>query len=64
MHKAPHIEAKYHFIQEQVLASKIHLNYVPTDNNPLDILTKLLVTQKIGKHCSFIRLRSLASITS
>ena len=41
-----HINIWYHFIQEAVKNRKIVVKYIPTDENPADIFTKLLVKMK------------------
>lgn len=38
--RSRHIDIKYHFIQEHIEEEKIKLEYVPTQNNVADILTK------------------------
>jgi len=41
-----HINLQYHFIHEAVEDSKISVNYIPTDQNVSDVLTKLLTKLK------------------
>ena len=37
-----HIDIRYHFIHEAVEDGKIQVEYIPTDNNVVDIFTKPL----------------------
>eukprot|EP00253_Pinus_taeda_P031273 PITA_31273 len=53
--KTKHIPIKYHFLQEQVLEQKVKLEYVPSKEQVVDILTKPLprktfeyLKQKLG----------------
>eukprot|EP00253_Pinus_taeda_P036405 PITA_36405 len=53
--KTKHIAIKYHFLQEQVLEQKVKLEYVPSKEQVVDILTKQLsretfeyLRQKLG----------------
>ncbi len=45
-----HIEVHYHFIKEKVLAGEIDLIYVSTEDQVVDIFTKVLGAEK---HCRF-----------
>ena len=40
--KSKHIEIKYHYIQDMVHRRAIKLQYVPTEEQVADVLTKLL----------------------
>jgi hypothetical protein len=45
-----HIEIRYHFIQDWVQRGAVQLQYIPTDDQVADILTKALPR---GKHVFF-----------
>jgi hypothetical protein len=47
--KTKHIEVHYHFIREKVLAKEIDLIYVSTEDQVVDIFTKVLGTDKLRK---------------
>ncbi len=44
-----HIEVHYHFIREKVLTKEIDLIHVNTENQVVDIFTKVLHTEKSRK---------------
>ena len=44
--RTKHIDLRYHFIRYMLEESKIMIDYVPTDQQPADILTKALGPQK------------------
>lgn len=44
--RTKHIDIKYHFVREKVECNEIILEYVPTDKNVADVLTKGLCKQK------------------
>jgi hypothetical protein len=47
--RTKHIEVHYHFIREKVLAKKINLIHVSTEDQVVDIFTKALGTDKLKK---------------
>jgi len=47
--RTKHIEVHYHFIREKVLAKKINLIHVSTEDQVADIFTKALGTYKLKK---------------
>ena len=56
--RTKHIDTHYHYMREQVNAGVINLDYIPTANNPTDILMKPLSPRKhanllntLGVHC-------------
>ena len=48
--RSKHIEIRYHFIRDQVQRGAVQLQYIPTDDQVADILTKALPR---GKHVFF-----------
>ena len=44
--RTKHIDTHYHYMHEQVNAGVINLDYIPTANNPADILMKPLSPRK------------------
>jgi hypothetical protein len=48
--RSKHIEIRYHFIQDWVQRGAVQLQYIPTDDQVADILTKALPR---GKHVFF-----------
>jgi len=54
-----HIDLRYHFIWEAVEDKKIILNYIPTDKNVSDILTKGLARPKFEQFVEMLGLRGL-----
>jgi hypothetical protein len=53
-----HIDLCYHFIHEAVENGKIKVNYIPTDNNVLDIFTKPLPKPKFQHFVELLGLRN------
>ena len=49
--KSKHIEIQYHYICDMVQRGAIHLQYVSTDNQTVDILTKPLPRAKFVYFC-------------
>jgi len=45
-----HIDIRYHFIRDVVKQGYIKLQYCPTDNMTVDILTKALLHWKVSQH--------------
>jgi len=50
--RTKHIDVRYHFIRDKVNKNEIIVEYVNTQNNVADILTKGLSKQK---HCGFLK---------
>ncbi|KAL6341498.1 hypothetical protein AAG906_032618 [Vitis piasezkii] len=44
--RTKHIEIDLHFIRDQVIRGKIQLHFVPTEDQPADILTKHLTSSR------------------
>ena len=57
--RTKHIDIRYHFVREAVEDQKITLKYIPTDENPADIFTKLLAK---AKFCCFVELLGLRDV--
>ena len=60
-----HIPIKYHFLREQVLEQKVKLEYVPSKEQVVDILTKPLpreafeyLRQKLGVVSAMQKIRT------
>lgn len=51
-----HIEVQYHFIREVIDSGQVTISYVPTENNPADILTKPLARDAHERHMRFLSL--------
>jgi hypothetical protein len=54
--RTKHIDIRYHFIREAVENKKIHMHYVPTDDNVADIFTKPLAKPKFEKFVKMLGL--------
>lgn len=54
--RAKHIEIDCHFVREQVTKGAIKLQYVPTDKQVADVLTKGLGLARFAYHCNNLRL--------
>jgi len=52
--RTKHIDLRHHYLNSLVEAGEITMNYVCTDDNIADILTKPLVAQKFAKFSAFI----------
>ena len=52
--RSKHVDVKFHFIRECVLAGKVTIHYLPTEDNAADILTKVLDKVKTGKFRSVL----------
>ena len=44
--KSKHIEIKYHFIRDMVMKGAVKLDYIATDEQVADVLTKPLAREK------------------
>jgi hypothetical protein len=60
--KTKHIEAKNHFIREHVLEGEIALDYIHTDSNPANLLTKALPRPKFEQYRHTIRVRTMQEL--
>jgi hypothetical protein len=57
--RTKHIEVHYHFIRERVLASEIDLIYVSTEDQVVDIFTKVLGAEKHRRFRSMLGVMEL-----
>jgi len=57
-----HIDIKYHYIQQLIEKQLIEVNYIPTENNPADILTKCLTGRIFGRALTSSSLTGVADI--
>lgn len=48
--RTKHIEVHHHFVRERVLEGEINIQYIPTDLQPADVLTKALSRPLFEKH--------------
>ena len=49
--KSKHIEMQYHYIRDMVQKGAVELQYVPTDDQTADVLTKSLLRVKFEYFC-------------
>ncbi|KAH8288013.1 hypothetical protein KR018_001471 [Drosophila ironensis] len=50
--RTKHIDVKFHFVREKVKNNEINLEFVSSEENVADVLTKMLSKQK---HCNFTK---------
>jgi hypothetical protein len=60
--RTKHIEIHHHFIRERVVEGEISLQYINTNFQPADILTKPLGRIKFETHRHNLGLHSLAQL--
>lgn len=60
--RSKHIEISHHFVRERVLNGEISLEYIPTNDQPADILTKPLGRNKFEQHRDHIGIVSRSSL--
>ncbi|CAM6101727.1 unnamed protein product [Calypogeia fissa] len=60
--RSKHIELYHHFIRERVLEGKIKVEYLSTEDQPADLLTKALGRIKFEKHRNSTGMRPANSI--
>jgi hypothetical protein len=48
--RTKHIEVHHHFVRKRVLEGEVNLDYIPTDQQPMDIFTKPLSKTKFEQH--------------
>jgi hypothetical protein len=57
--RTKHIDIRYHFIREVVADEKIELEYIATENNPADILTKPLTNDEFERKAGLLGIRAI-----
>ena len=55
--RTKHIDLRFHFIREAVQDKKITVSYIPTEENPSDVLTKALAKPKFQRFVEMLGLR-------
>ena len=59
--RSKHIDIKYYFLQECVENKSFLLDYVPTDQQEADLMTKNLTVQKFQENCLWLNLKEFKS---
>lgn len=59
--RTKHIDIRYHFIREKVTEGKLVVEYVPTELQRADILTKALPTDRFKRLCTIINVSSTSA---
>ena len=54
--RSKHIDVRYHFIKDLLAQRKLNVDYVPTEYQKADILTKNLCNLKLNSLCKLLRL--------
>jgi hypothetical protein len=49
--KSKHIEIKYHYIRDMVQRKEVMVQYLPIDEQVVDVLTKILSRMKFEYFC-------------
>ncbi|XP_043262473.1 secreted RxLR effector protein 161-like [Colletes gigas] len=57
--KSKHIDISYHIVREKLEQGLMSLQYIPTDENPADMLTKGLKATKHHEYVKMLNLRSM-----
>lgn len=52
--KVRHVELRYHFIKEMISNKSIEIEYVETNSNKADVLTKILPKSKLLQACNYL----------
>ena len=56
--RSKHINVKYHFIREVIEQGTIKVKKIPTEDNPVDVLTKVLPVTKFKNCLNLVGARS------
>ena len=59
--RSKHIDIKYYFLRECVENKSFLLNYVPTDQQEVDLMMKNLTVQKFPENCLQLNLKEFKS---
>ena len=51
-----HLGTNYHFVRERVHKGDLMIEYLPTDEQTADVLTKGLHSHTFARHCSNLKL--------
>jgi hypothetical protein len=62
--RTKYIEIAHHFVREKALEGQIHLDYISTDFQSANILTKTLPPVKFEKHKAALGLVSLSNLSN
>jgi Reverse transcriptase (RNA-dependent DNA polymerase) len=60
--KAKHIDIRYHAVRHYILEGKVEVDYIPTDNQPADILTKPLGPTKHQRCLELLNMTNMESV--
>jgi hypothetical protein len=60
--RSKHIELHHHFIRERIIEGEIDVDYISTEDQPADLLTKALAQPLFEKHRHAMGVRSLQAI--
>jgi hypothetical protein len=52
--RTKHIATKYHFVRDRVATGEVRLDYIKTDDQPADMLTKALPAPSLKKFREFV----------
>lgn len=59
--RTKHISIRYHFIREIIKTGKLQLQYIPTNNQTADVMTKGLQRIKHKQMCELLNLIKLSN---
>ncbi len=60
--KAKHIDIRYHAVRHYILDGKVEVDYIPTDGQPADILTKPLGPTKHQRCLELLNMMNMESV--
>ena len=53
--RARHIDIKHHFILDVTNRGDVEMKYIPTEDNPADMMTKMLHKHKFAKFKAMLK---------